>query len=279
MVKALILCAVLLFSFVYAEDEDLKILLDHKIQSVIDQKTYIENKAFIHIIFTPAQNFITDNHVNTIKVLTTLKENGLLQLFFKKPTKMQYSFISNTSPIFFVKIVGDALRDIGYFRFMTQSADYSTEKFEWNVNITSEYAIDPVIFQKELAKTGCKIVDVERLSGTRWIYVIDMFNAKLDVKKLQTEQKTELKRSLSPYWFDVSAVSKLRIISKAGNNWFPDISYYDQLLHLIKVTKKDRKIYDITVNIPKKAKYIKISDIYTMKNLKNSLILYPSGSR
>ncbi|NPA65377.1 MAG: hypothetical protein GXO11_00700 [Epsilonproteobacteria bacterium] len=279
MVKALILCAVLFFSIVHAEEEDLKALLDHKIQSIIDQRTYTENKAFIDIIFTPTKKFIIDNHIDTIKVLQTLKENGLLELFFHKPTKMQYSFISNTNPVFFVKIVGDSLRNIGYFRFVTQSANYSSEKFEWNVNITSEYAIDPVIFEKELAKTGCKIVDVQRLSKTHWSYMIDMTNSSLNAIKISTGKKRELKRSLTPYWFDVSAISKLRIVSKAGNSWFPDISYYDEFLHIVKVTKKDRKIYDITVNIPKNAKYIKISDIYTMKNLKNSLILYPSGSR
>ncbi len=278
MVKALFLCIVLI-SFVFGENEDLKELLDHKIISVLDQRSYEENRAFIDIIFTPPQKYVTDNHIDMIKVLTALKENGLLALFFKEPTKIKYTFSSNANPIFFVKIVGDTLRNIGYFRYVTNSANYSQEKFEWKVDIVSEYAIDPVIFQKELAKSGCKIIDVQRKSKKEWNYTIDMLHAKLDVMKLKANQKVKLQRSLHPYWFDVSGISKLRIVSRAGNNWYPDISYYDKLLHLIKVQNRDKKIYDMRVNIPKKTKYIKISDIYTMKNLKNSLILYPSGLR
>ena len=43
--------------------------------------------------------------------------------------------------------------------------------------------------------------------------------------------------------------------------------------------KKDVKTRTLSLIIPEDAKYIKISDIYTLKNVKDNLILKPSGSK
>jgi hypothetical protein len=43
--------------------------------------------------------------------------------------------------------------------------------------------------------------------------------------------------------------------------------------------KKDKKTRNLLLLMPKDAKYMKISDIYTLKNVKDNLILRPSGSR
>ena len=50
-------------------------------------------------------------------------------------------------------------------------------------------------------------------------------------------------------------------------------------LFLVKFFKSDQKTFKTTVNIPANAKYMKISDLYTLKNIKDTLTLNPIGSR
>ena len=278
MVRAALLLGLLL-TLVCAQPSSNEERLFQKVRSILDAKSYAQNEAFVKIIFSPAEKFMINDRVDSVKVVETLKENGLLELFFNKPTKIVLEFKTNGAPLFFVKIVSDTLRNIGYYRFVTNASKYNSSEFTWSVNITSEYAADPMILQKELQKSGCSIVDIQRESPTRWSYTIDMQNAHLPVKRLQERMVVTLRRSLFPYWLDVSQIRRLRVVSRGRNHWYPDVSFYDSHLHLVKVVQRDKRMYDVMFNIPKNAKYIKIADLYTMKNIKDSLELHPVGSR
>ena len=273
------LMAGMFFVFAWAQPSIEEELVLQKVQTILDEKSFQQNRAFIKIIFSPAKRFIRKDHVDSVKVVETLKENGLLKLFFDKPTRMVLEFKTNGTPIFFVKIVSDTLRNIGYYRFVTEASRFNSSEFGWSVGIVSEYAADPMILQKELRKSGCTIVDIERKRPTHWIYTIDMHAAHLAVESLQNRVVLKLRRSLFPYWFDVSKIRRLRVVSSPRNYWYPDVSFYDAQLHLVKVVERDKRSFDLTFPIPKKAKYIKIADLYTMKNIKDSLSLHPVGSR
>ncbi len=278
MVRAVLLAG-LAFVLAFAQPSSPKERVYEKVQSILDTKSYAQNKAFIKIIFSPAEKFMLNDRVDSVKVVETLKENGLLELFFNKPTKIVLEFKTNGAPLFFVKIVSDTLRNIGYYRFVTNASKYNSSEFTWSVSITSEYAADPMILQKELQKSGCSIVDIQRESPTQWSYTIDMQNAHLPVGKLKERRVVTLRRSLFPYWLDVSQIRRLRVVSRGRNHWYPDVSFYDSHLHLVKVVQRNKRMYDAMFNIPKNAKYIKIADLYTMKNIKDSLELHPVGSR
>jgi len=283
-----------LFSFSFAEEinnlnllddsspvkEIVKVdLLNMKIKSFINKDLYTQNKAYIDIIFSPKSEYYRGEMVNTVKVIRTLKENGLLNLYFNKPTNLKLNFKTSGSPIFFVKLMGNTLRNIGYYRYVTKESNLNNREFTWSINLISEYATDPQILQNELLKSGCDIVDVEKNSNNDWTYVIDMRNGHLNVDSLQDGIETQLKRSVYAHWLDVSNITRLEILSSRRNNWYPKISYYNSSLNLLKVISRDKKVRKIALNIPRCATYVKISDIYTLKNLKDSLILNPSGSK
>ena len=276
MVRRLLLAALLSCSIVTADQKE---QVQSKIRSLIGEAAYLQNKAFVELIFSPPEKFMRNDRVDAVKVIDTLKENGLLKLFFKKPLPIELSFATNGSPLFFVKLIGDTLRDIGYYRFVTKSATYNSSEFVWSVRIVSEYVTDPMLLQQELAKKGCEIIDIERESDTQWAYTIDMSGAHLAIPTLEEGVETVLRRSLLPFWLDVSKIRKVRVISKGRNRWYPDIAYYDANLHLVKVIQRDKRSYDVTLVIPKNAKYIKIADLYTMKNIKDPLVLKPFGTR
>ncbi len=278
MVRTALLLGVL-FIFAFANPPSAEERVLNKVRSILDARSFTQNRAFIRIIFSPAKKFIHNDRVDAVKVVETLKENGLLKLFFNEPTQIVLMFKTNGSPLFFVKIVSDTLRNIGYYRFVTDASKYNSSEFSWSVNIVSEYAADPMILQKELKKSGCRIIDIERKTPTSWSYTIDMHDAHLPVQVLEEGSVVRLRHSLSPYWLDVSRIRRLRMVSRGRNHWYPDLSFYDAQLHLVKVIERDKRSYDITVVIPKNARYIKIADIYTMKNIKDSLELHPIGSR
>lgn len=276
----------LLFSFSYALNNDFleKVTtqddpLISKIKSFLDEKTYSQNREFINIIFDPKSAFYKNERLNSLKIVQTLKENGLLKLFFDSPREFQLNFKTSESPLFFVKIMGDTLRNIGYYRYVTTASHLDVSEFNWSINLKSEYAMDPLVLQTELGKSGCEIIDVERDSSQEWTYSIDMSHGYLNVPSLQANKEVRLKRSLYAHWFNVSKISQLKIKSTRKNHWYPYIAYYDSSLHLLKIIK-EKKIYkNILLNIPKNAKYIKISDVYTLKNVKDELKLLAKGSK
>jgi len=276
------LVLVVLFSFSFADDIDNTSSddpLTQKIKTLIDMDLYKQNKAYIDIIFSPPSEYYDGDMVNAVKVVQTLKENGLLDLFFKKPQELNLSFKTSGAPLFFVKIMGDTLRNIGYYRYVTKESTLNSSEFIWTISLTSEYATDPLVLQKELQKSGCSIIDVQRNSATDWSYVIDMRGGYLNLPVLHNGTKIKLRRSLYAHWLDVSQVKKLKIYSSSRNSWYPYIAYYDSSLHLLKVIRRDSKKRNIALDVPSGARYVKISDIYTLKNIKDALVLTPLGTR
>ncbi len=280
MVK-IVLSFLLLFSLSFSDElleaEDNN--LTQKIKSFLDSNVYEKNKSFINIIFDPESSFYKNERVDVVKVVETLKDNGLLNLFYKSPKEIQLNFKTSGSPLFFVKLMGDTLRNIGYYRYVTTASTLSSSEFTWSINLTSEYATDPLVLQTELNKSGSNIIDIDRNSPTEWTYVVDMGNSFLNLRELEKSQELKLKRSLYAHWLNVEKITKLKIVSSRRNNWYPYIAYYDSSLHLLKVIKEDERYSTLKLEIPKQAKYIKISDLYSLKNVKDALTLYPSGSR
>lgn len=253
--------------------------LDLKIKSLLDESTYKKNQAYINIIFSPKSDFIVNGRIDSVKVVQTLKDNGLLNLYFKKPKELRINFHTSDNPLFFVKIMGDALRNIGYYRYVTKESKLNESGFTWSITLKAEYVTDPQVLQRELYNSGSKIVDVIRHTQTEWTFSVDMRDAFLAVDMLIDGEQVELNRSLYSYWLDVSGIQKLKIESSYRNSWYPYITYFDASLHLLKVVKRDTKRRAMYLNIPQNAKYIKISDIYTLKNIKDSLYLTPIGER
>jgi len=278
MVK-LFLALLLSLSFVHAQEQENDVLFQ-KIKTFVSPSVFKKDRAYLEIIFSPPSDYyIEDGRVNSVKVIKTLKENGILNLFFKTPRELNISFKTTGTPLFFIKIMSDTLRNIGYYRYVTKESNLDNKQFTWKISLTSEYATDPVVLSKELEKNSCSILDVIRTSPTDWTYVIDMQNAKLNTKILYVDEEVKLKRSLYAYWIDVSNIKKLKITSSYRNSWYPYIAYYDEDLKLLRVIKRDKRRTTITLNMKENTHYLKISDIYTLKNIKDSLILTPIGQR
>ncbi len=290
----LFLILTLLFSINYAQEyvleplleneqadtlEVKKDLLQEKIRSLLGENAYARHREFIKIIFSDEENFYTNRRVDVTKVIQTLKDNGLLELFFKKPQQMHLTFQSSGYPLFFVKIMSDTLQSMGYYRFITDRSKQDESGFFWTIRLTGEYAIDPVLLQDALAKRGCSIVDIDRNTATDWSYQIDMKKAYLMLKELEPYTERVLKKSLYEHWLNVKSAKSLTIWSLSGNSWYPYVSIYDKELHLLKVYKRDKKTRKITLQLPEETAYVKLADLYSLKNIKQGLRVQAKGTK
>ena len=270
----------LLFSLLNADtaqDGGGEDLLIKKIKSLIEPATFAKDRAYIDVIFSPKEEYYkSKGRVDSVKVIQTLKDNGILNLFFKKPREINITFKTKGTPLFFIKVMSDSLRNIGYYRYVTKESSFDDSEFTWQISLISEYATDPLVLSWELKKNNCEIVDVIRESQSDWTYIIDMKNAKLNVEIFENEEDFKLRRSLYSHWLDVSKVEKIKVSSSVRNNWYPYIAYYDKNLKLLRVIKIDKKRTHVTLDLSENTHYIKISDIYSLKNIKDDLVLKPT---
>jgi len=264
MVKALF--ALLLAVSLWAESP----LLD-KVRSLVGDDVYAKNEAFIKIIFSDTRHYVNGERVDVVSVVDTLKDNGLLSLFYDAPKSLELTFETNGTPQFFMTLMNDTLRDMGYYHYVTESALLNNAGYVWQITMESEYATDPTALQRELAKRGCSILDIERISDTQWHYFIDMSKAHLKLAPVEVGKKVKMKRLVYPRWLDVSKAKKLTIWSLKGNNWYPYIAFYDDDLRLLKLYKRDKRSWQITINLPRGCAYVKIADLYSRKNMNAGL--------
>ncbi len=253
--------------------------LDSILNSILGTRTYNANKGLIDIVFKQKSNYYNGNSVDVIKVVQALENNKLVNLSLKTSQDITLSFSTKGSPIFLVKIMSDALRNIGYYKYMTKESHIAGSEFLWIIEYNGDSVIDPIVLDAELAKSGCHITDIQATHPASWSYEIEMSNAHLSVAKLDLTTTITSERGISEKWIDVSTVSKVSISSNHANSWYPSISFYDQELHLLKAQKIDSKTSELSINLPSDTVYMKISDLYSLNNIKNGFSIEAQASR
>ena len=254
-------------------------LIDEQIKSIINETSYTKHKKLIRLVFSDEDSFLSDGKVQTIKIIKKLKENGLLKLYFTKPKLIEVTFITGGNASFFIKLLRDTLRSIGYYRYFTMKAVRSATGFVWKIQFKSEYAIDPVVLEEALNKRSCVINSISRKNATHWTYSIDIENAHLSLQLLIPEQPIELKKSLRPYLLNISKGKKLTLHTKGRDAWFPDIAIFDDKMRLLKVYKLKKRTKEIVFYLPKESVYMKITDSFNQSNLRHGLSLLLQGQK
>ncbi len=255
-------------------------LIDEKVKSLVEKDAYTVQEKLINIIFKNKDMFYTQNgEVDVVKIAKELKNNGLLNLSFQTPTSFNVTFDTNQNPIFFIKLITNALNSMGYYTFTIKSAKKEGTIFSFTTTLTNENAIDPTVFAEALAKNNSKILNIVKNSNTNWNYLIDISNAIItEAKELELGKQIELEKSISEYWLKVSNTKLLKIASKPTNSWYPYIAFYDKNLNLLGDYKKgDEVVKNMNIKIPENCLYIKISDIYTLNNIKAGFSVHLKG--
>jgi len=251
--------------------------LTSQIREMVGSRSYQSNQKLIRMLFRNRSNYLTPYGVDIRKVAARLKANGLLKLQLPHTQQLTLSFATpQNDPTLFIKLVKNVMSDIGYSNLFTKKAMRDVSGFLWSVTLESDTVIDPEILAAEFAKRGARLEEIRHFSTNGWRYNIDLSRAHLLTRKVVYNRKNSYRKPLSPYWFDVQNARTVVINSHKGNSWHPYIVFYDRHLNMIDNISQEKTGYNIKLNVPERAKYIKIDDIYTLENLRRGISIYIS---
>ena len=186
MVKA-ILYSLFLTTVVWATS------LEDKIESFIGVKEYKTQKNLIHVLFKEERAFLKeDGSVDDIKVLKKLKENGLLKFFYKNPQSLNISFVTKDNPLIFMKVINESLSSMGYSYFLTKRVQKNLDSFIWDIVVSTEHIVDPLILSERLEERGCFLELVQRKNENEWLYKINSDSIKIEAIKIQPNRTLRL---------------------------------------------------------------------------------------
>lgn len=247
--------------------------LNEKIENLIGANSYKTHKNLINFIFKQDYKYTTVDGLNYQAILKTLKDNGLLNLAFNSPKDIEITFKSSTNPLKSLKILKDTLKSLGYYYYFTKHMSYDGQSdLTWTIKLKTEAAIDPLILSDELSKHDCKILDISKEFEDKWVYELDTEEATLqNAVYVSNNEKVVFTKPLSPYFIKIDKASQINISSRTLNKWLPYVVFYDKHLNILKVSKRDKTYRRLNLSIPENTKYIKISDLYTLFNIKRGL--------
>ncbi len=239
------------------------------------QKEYNIQKNLVGILFEEENLFLhADGSVDEMRVLEKLKQSGLLKLFYEEPQELSLSFVTKENPLIFMRVINEALFSMGYNYFLTERAVKSLDSFVWDIIISTENIVDPLILSKELEARGSFIESVERRGESEWRYVINTDNIRVKAQKIEAGMKTDLRKPIKPYWILVEEIKTISFSSKIADRWHPSIIFYSDKLHIISDYRKDSPTNRLKLPVPIDAKYIKVSDLHTLDNIKRGISVY-----
>lgn len=249
--------------------------LNEKISSFIGEKEYKVQKNLIRILFKDENKFLyDDSSVDDIKVLEKLKESGLLKLFYKNPQTLNLSFFTKDNALIFMRVINETLSSMGYNYFLTNRALKNVDGFVWEIIISTEHIVDPIIFSNKLKLRGCFLESIDRTNENEWKYIVNTENIKIEAIKIEANTTVKLKKPIKPYWIDIEDMKTISFVSKIADKWHPNIVFFDEKLHIVSDYRKDEVTNKLKLRIPINSRYVKIADMYTLDNIKRGITIY-----
>ncbi len=269
MVKKIIL-TIIVSTFLFAD-----VVID-KAKNFMNSTQYRAKKSLVAILFKNRDNYLLpDGRANSLKIIYTLKSNGLIKLFLSRPKNIDITFSTTTDKtLLFIKVLSDSLNALGYNYFLTKIMKREGSNIDWTILIKTNHLIDPILLAKELRKRDTKIEDITKLSSTHWRYKISTINSKLKGLIIDKDRYVELNRPQDDYFLNIDRVKVIKISAKKYDKWYPYIVFYDKNLMILNSYKSEDKSRNLSLKVPKGSKYIKIGDNYTLENIKRGLTIY-----
>ncbi len=248
----------LIFTLSFAKYENL-------ITNLIGEQKYKEYHGLI-------QTLIQEQNASNISdVVTLLKENGLIELFFDKPVLIHPKFVfTNNNPIFNTKTLYHSLNNLGYYYFYPYKISKNT-KYSITLELQSTHHIDPVNLINEIKNYGCEIKNIKYLDNN-YEYTIDCQKEYIPAPVITDKLKAYL-NVRGEYWFDTNNTKTVIISASKYDKWHPYIVFYDKNLNIINLIAEKNIQKNIKIDIPNECKYIKIRDNYTKENIKRGIFI------
>lgn len=269
MVKIFLILFLSSFNFLFALQSD---VLDSTILNIVGENTYNRNKSFINKIFKNEPSFYKNGNLNIYKVISLLKDNGLLRFKFDKPQEFSAKFIAKTSPIFLLKSINRSLSYMGYSYFATSEASYENDISIIKISLLTEHIIDPIALLDELSKSGFFGINIKLNSPLEWEYTLSLVDSKIpDARFLSRGNSLDLNDVSGEYWLELSdSKGRLRITKYNNASFNPKIVFFDKNLNVLDVVLlSNRNVANI--DVVNDCKFVQVSDYISSHNLGNGI--------
>ena len=248
-------------------------ILTNKIENFIGQKEYKTHSRLINNIFHNKSSFIVNDQINYLKVFKLLRSNGLMNLKLDKAQKINISFKVKDNYLNAYKILYNSIQSLGYRHVITKSLQINdNNEMQWIISFKTEYMLNSYLLIKELKKNNCKVEDIVKDGNNHWIYKLNFNNSYISTaKSIPSYERIIFSKPLNPIFVKIKNNKNIEIISRVLNRWHPHIIFYDKNLQNLKIYKGNAVSKKLKMNIPNETKYIMISDIYNLVNIKRGL--------
>jgi len=233
------------------------------IKNIIGSYKYNKYKNLINQTIKP--------NASLEEILTALKENGLIDLFFKSPRVFQTNFkFIHPNPKLDNMILINTIKNIGYLYFYPSKIDNNSNIYKISIEMKSDHFIDPLAFTQEIQKYKCKVRNI--IKRSTYTYTIDCSNADLQAYKI-TPSLENLSNRVGEYWLDTNGFKKVLIKSAKNDNFHPYVVFYDRNLNILNIISSNSVKKQLTLNVPGMCKYIKIKDNFSRANIKRGIFV------
>jgi hypothetical protein len=278
MIKQLLFPLLLLASFHTLPASE---AIEEKIAALVEEKSLKTHRKLLDVLFQYEDEFVDESgNADVIKIVKVLKENGLLRIFYKEPTRIRAKFISDMYPLFMMKALSDSLNKLGYHYLLTNQLTRDANRTEWTIVYNSEHAIDPLMLSEELEKYNIGIDNIVNRKND-WEYLLKTDKpVLLETHKLVSDDNaTTYNDPRGEYWFHVDEnASKAIIKSRYPDLWHPYIICYNANLNILKIYKRDRSTRSLKLTLPQSTTYLKLTDMFTSDNLKHGIEIHIEGA-
>ncbi|OPG63184.1 hypothetical protein [Helicobacter pylori] len=247
-------------------------VLNDKVENLMGERTYQVNKLFLERLFKNRKAFYVMGRLDSLKLLNTLKENGLLSFNFDKPSMLKITFKASSNPLAFAKSINNSLSMMGYSYVLPIKMQSSSGENVFSYELKTEYVLDPNILIETMKRHGFDFVDIRRVSLKEWEYDFALQKIKLPNARalVLSSDPVEFKEASGKYWLSVNQNAYLKISS---NNplWQPKIIFYDENLKIIQIIAKENRQQEIALNLLNGVRFIHITDAKNPIILKNGI--------
>jgi len=247
-------------------------VIDDRIVGLIGQKAFEQNRLILNTVFLDTRRYKQGGFVDMVEVARILERLGLLPKSLPTPTPQKVWFFSYNNPTLFFRLTEEALQEAYIFKYTITHIQRDKDGVVETFAFISTTIPDPVRIGSFLRAHGIKVLDI-RHQEESWYYTLDCSQGVLGVPKVAERTKTP--KGKPTIWLDISGLSSITIVAIRGNHWFPKIFIYDRFLHPLQRIERPGPVKRLELTLPNGSYYIKISDRFSAKNIKNGFVILP----
>lgn len=266
---------VFLFLFLISTSTSYSSMVLDKVHNFVGEDEYLKHKRLIQSIFKDEARFMkSKNKVRSLLVIRKLRKYGLFNLFSQGKMNFEVNIDAkvDNNVIFLIKNIKESFLDLGFNFIFVKNIKYIKQNLRLKLILKTEAIINPISLHKEFQKRGIEIIDINKNSISSWNYYLNSSKLKLNnTFKIENNRRVKIKKIINDIHLKANKSRTIEIISDGKNKWHPYIVFFDKSFNPIKIIEKDDKRNRITLLIPSKTEYIKITDKYVIKNIKHGI--------